>query len=163
LRSYTFSVDVAMAMHHFPWLHFHMRGVGDYERGTRYVVHFTHMPWFAPHQNDIDLSMIDPQMWPQNYTEEVAGTRDGDTIYELHALKDANLARAQVAISPVNGTEWVDASYTDGTQIRMNVTSQPTDGFLLPSHISAEIGYPHMPLSANADFTDYAIGTDAAQ
>ena len=32
LREYTFHVNVAMAMKHFPWLHFHMDGEGDYQR-----------------------------------------------------------------------------------------------------------------------------------
>jgi hypothetical protein len=157
LESYTFEVDVAMAMRHFPWLHFHIQGDGVYERGRRYVVHFTKMPFFAPQPRDVDLSMLDPAMWPQIYTVETAGVDGGDAIFTLHAIKDDSLEEARVTMSPVDGTERVEATYRDGTRIAMTVASNDSDGYLLPSKITAQIDYGHTPLSADADFTRYVV------
>jgi hypothetical protein len=157
LQSYTFEVNVAMAMRHFPWLHFHIQGDGVYERGHRYVVHFTKMPFFAPQPRDVDLSMLDPAMWPQIYAVETAGTDGSDTIFTLHAIKDDSLEEARVTMSPLDGTERVEASYRDGTRIAMTVASSDSDGYLLPSKITAQIDYGLTPLSADADFTHYVV------
>jgi hypothetical protein len=157
LQSYTFHMDIAMAMRHFPWLHFRMEGLGDYRRGDHYVVHLTKMPWFASKIQKIDLSMIDPAMWPNRYRYEQAGQDKGDTIFALHALQDQSLASATVALNPILGARWVDAIYADGTHIHMNVSSNDVDGFLLPVTLTASVDYPTMPLSANANFTDYSI------
>jgi hypothetical protein len=158
LQSYTFEVDVAMAMRHFPWLHFHIQGDGVYERGRRYVVHFTKMPFFAPQPRDVDLSMLDPAMWPGLYTFEAAPSENGnDTIFTLHSIKDESLEEALVTMSPLAGTERVDATYHDGTHIAMTVASNDSDGYLLPTKITAKIDYGSTPLSADADFTHYVL------
>jgi hypothetical protein len=39
----------------------------------------------------------------------------------------------------------------------MNLSSNNVDGFLLPVTLTADVECPHMPLSADADFTDYSI------
>ena len=157
LQSYTFHMNIGMTMRHFPWLHFRMEGLGDYRRGDHYVVHLTKMPWFATKFQKVDLSMIDPTMWPNRYRYEQAGQDKDDTIFALHALQDPSLASAAVALNPTLGARWVDATYTDGTHIHMNLSSNDVDGFLLPVTLTASVDYPTMPLSANANFTDYSI------
>jgi hypothetical protein len=157
LESYTFEVDVAMAMRHFPWLHFHIQGDGVYERGRRYVVHFTKMPFFAPQPRDVDLSMLDPAMWPSTYTVDAAHEDGNDAVFTLHAIKDDSLEAAIVTMSPLDGTERVDATYRDGTHIAMSVASNDSRGYLLPSKISAQIDYGRTPLSADADFSHYVV------
>ncbi len=160
---YTFRLDVAMAMRHFPWLHFHLEGAGVYDPGESYVVHFTSVPWFAPRkQHDADLSMLDPWMWPKHYTFQEVGEANGNRLFELHAINDPTLRSATVAIGPRGKARQVDASYTDGTHIETRVTSSDVDGFFLPATISADIDEPHMALSANADFTNYAFGNAPA-
>jgi hypothetical protein len=157
LQNYTFEVDVAMAMRHFPWLHFHIQGDGIYDRGRRYVVHFTKMPFFAPQPRDVDLSMLDPAMWPGLYTVATADESGGHTIFTLHAVKDDSLEQARVTMSPLDGTEAVDATYSDGTHIAMTVASNDSGGYLLPTKITAQIDYGRTPLSADADFTHYVL------
>ncbi len=157
LQSYTFEVDVAMAMRHFPWLHFHIEGDGVYERGRRYVVHFTKMPFFAPQPRDVDLSMLDPAMWPSIYTVESDADEGGNAVFTLHAIKDESLDEARVTMSPLDGTERVVATYRDGTRIAMSVASDDSAGYLLPTKITAQIDYGGTPLSAAADFTHYVV------
>ncbi|MEO6834607.1 MAG: hypothetical protein ABI231_01695 [Candidatus Tumulicola sp.] len=161
LMSYTFQMDIAMAMRHFPWLHFRMQGLGDYRRGDRYVVHLTNAPPFASKVHDIDLSMIDPSMWPSHYRYEQIGIQDGDTLFALQGLQDASLKSATVALNPVSGAHWADATYSDGMHVHMIVSSNDVDGFLLPASLTAEVDYPHMPLSADASFTNYSITAPA--
>ena len=158
LRNYTFQMDVAMVMRHFPWLHFHMKGDGIYERGSRYEVHFSSMPWFASKvSHNVDLSMIDPSMWPKHYRYYEIAEQGGDTVFALQALTDNSLKAATVALNSTSGAHWVDANYSDGTHIHMNVNSNDLSGFLLPETLTATVDYPHMPLSADADFTQYSF------
>jgi len=157
LHSYTFHMNVAMAMKHFPWLHFHLEGEGTYRRGDRYIVHFTSMPGFASKIHDIDLSMIDPAMWPGHYRYSEAGRQDDDTIFALEPIDDVNLKTASVALNEASGVRWVDATYADGTHIHMIVNSGEFGGFLLPASMSAAVDYPHMPIAAHADFGDYSF------
>ena len=160
--NYTFKLDVAMAMRHFPWLHFHMQGVGLYEPGVSYTVHFTSLPWFVPkNRHDADLSMIDPLMWPKRYLYSQTGQRDGDTIFELHAIDDASLRNATVAIGPGGLARHVATTYSDGTTIDMQVSNSTVDGFLLPVAMKADINEPHLALSASADFKDYDFNSTA--
>jgi hypothetical protein len=155
---YTFKVDVAMAMRHFPWLHFHVSGDGVFQPGVSYVVHFDQVPWFVPRQrHDADLSMLDPLMWPGHFTYEQIGEHNGQRIYALHSL-DASLKSATVALGPRGRASKVDATYNDGTHLDMNVTSSDVNGFLLPATLTASIDEPHMALSANADFKNYEFG-----
>ena len=165
LQSYTFQVSINMAMRHFPWLRFKMEGVGDYLRGDHYLVHLTKKPGFASKMKDIDLSMIDPTMWPKRYRYEKSGEQDGDTLFALQSTQKPNsLQAATVALNPALGAQWVDVTYTDGTHIHMNVTSDTIFGFLLPTTLTADVNYPHMsPLSADASFSNYAITDPALQ
>jgi hypothetical protein len=80
LETFTFHANISMAMRHFPWLHFHMEGLGDYRRGDHYVLRLTGAPSFASRMRQIDLSMIDPGMWPNRYRYTEVGRRDGDTL-----------------------------------------------------------------------------------
>ena len=158
LASFTFKADVAVAMHHFPWMHFRLSGEGRYRRGDSYIVHFTKMPWFASHIHDVDLSMIDPTLWPKDYSYSVVGTEGVDTIFALQALHDPTLTQARVALNEA-GADWVDATYTDGMHIHMAVTADTASGYLLPSKLDVAIDAPHMPLSAQADFSHYQISS----
>jgi hypothetical protein len=158
LHAYTFHMGIAMAMRHFPWLHFRMDGTGEYERGQRYVVHFTGgPPLIASKIHDVDLSMIDPTMWAGRYRYVETGEQDGDTIFSLEAVDDPKLQSASVALNPIDGARWVDATYSDGTHIHMTVNSNDKFGYLLPESVSATVDYPHMPLAADAEFSDYSL------
>jgi hypothetical protein len=154
LPNFTFHADVAVKMHHFPWLRFHLSGDGTYQKGNRYWVHFTKMPFFAKQVHDIDLSMLDPTLWRKNYRYSAVGIDGDDAIFALQALHDPNLDKAQVALND-QGADWVDATYKDGMHIHMAVTPAQTGAYLLPSKMDVTIDYPHMPLSASADFSAY--------
>ncbi|MBV9333331.1 MAG: hypothetical protein JO146_04940 [Candidatus Eremiobacteraeota bacterium] len=160
--NYTFKLDVVMAMRHFPWLHFHMQGIGVYELGVSYTVHFTSVPWFVPkNHNDADLSMMDPLMWPKHYLYQQTGQHDGDTIFELHAIDDPKLRSATVTLGPGGLARDVNATYIDGTTIETQVSNSSVNGFLLPVAMTADINEPHLALSATADFKDYAFNSAA--
>ena len=153
---YTFHMDVAMAMRHFPWLHFKMQGTGSYEPGVSYAVHFTSVPWFMPKDNnDIDLSMLDPMLWPKHFTFQETGQLDGETSFDLRPIDGKSLEDARVTIGPRGRPRHATMSYKDGTRITMDVSVSEFDGFLLPATLTADIDKPHMPLSANAAFNDY--------
>lgn len=159
--SYTFHMDVLMAMRHFPWLHFHMEGIGDYQAGQTYIVHFTTVPWFFPEQrHDADLSMLDPAMWPKRFTYQEIGQSNGGTLFALHALNDPTLKTAIVTLGPYWHARRVDTTYNDGTHIQLSVNSSDIDGFFLPVTLTAQIDEPHLALSANADFTNYDFSPD---
>jgi hypothetical protein len=153
--TYTFHMGIAMAMRHFPWLHFRMEGTGDYARGDRYVVHLTQMPALFSKMHDIDLSMIDPAMWPGRYRSQPQAGQDGVVEYALAALKDPSMRSATVAVGPDGGARWVDAQYTDGMHLHMTLTNDSVNGYVLPVSLSADVDYPHMPMSADASFTNY--------
>lgn len=159
LHAYTFHMNIAMAMRHFPWLHFRLNGDGVYERGERYSVHLTGGPPFvASKLHDVDLTMIDPMMWPGRYRFVEVGQQDADTIFSLEPVDSSTtLHDATVALSPSCGAQWVDVTYTDGTHIHMTVNSDDRLGYLLPESISATVDYPHMPVAADAQFDDYAL------
>lgn len=162
LPGYTFNVDVAMAMRHFPWLHFHVQGVGKYEPGKSYVIHFTKLPWFAPQvAQTTDLSMLDPAMWPTRFLYQETGTDDGNTLYDLRAIDDPTLKSATVALGPRFCTREVNAAYSDGTEIKMNVTFSQVGTFMLPATLTADIHESHLLLSANAAFTGYTFDSDS--
>lgn len=159
LESFTFHADIAMAMRHFPWLHFHMQGTGDYRRGDHYVLRLSGGLPFSSSMHQIDLSMIDPGMWPHRYRYRDIGQNDGDTLFALQALHNSSLKSATVALSPDSGPHWVDAQYADGTHIHMTVGSGDVQGFLLPSTLDADVDRPHMPITAAATFNDYVISS----
>ena len=153
---YTFHMDVAMTMRHFPWLHFKMQGTGSYEPGQSYAVHFTTLPWFVPkQQSDIDLSVLDPTLWPRHFTFQPTGQTNGETSFDLRPIDDPSLEDARVTVGPRGRTRHVAITYKDGTHITMDVSVSEFDGFLLPATLTADIDKPHMPLSASAAFKDY--------
>lgn len=158
-QTYTFHMSVAVAMKHFPWLHFHMDGDGLYRPGDRYKVHFTSGPPMMPQgARDIDLSMLDPSMWPGRYRYEAVGQdRNGDTIFSLEDASSTQLQKGTVALDPLTGTRWVDATYQDGTHIHMDVTCDNALGFIVPESLKATVDYPHMPVVADATFSDYSL------
>ncbi|MGC1379934.1 MAG: hypothetical protein WA814_02780 [Candidatus Baltobacteraceae bacterium] len=156
---FTFQMSVALAMIHFPWLRFHMDGLGRYEPGQTYVVHFAKLPWFAPrHRYDVDLSMLDPAMWPKRFTYRQIGQQNEDTLFELHAINDPTLKSAVVALSPGWCARHLDATYDDGTRVSMSVSFSAVNGFMVPVTLQADIAEPHLALSANADFAGYTFG-----
>lgn len=159
LESFTFHADIAMAMRHFPWLHFHLRGTGDYRRGDHYTLRLSGGLPFSSGMHQIDLSMIDPGMWRSRYRYHVSGEDNGDTLFALQPLHGGSLKTATVAISPFNGARWVDAVYSDGTHIHMTVGSGDVQGYVLPATLDADVDRPHMPISAAATFDDYVISS----
>jgi hypothetical protein len=160
LPSFTFGLDVAMRMRHFPWLGFRMQGIGRYVPGESYVVHFDRLPWFAPRQqHDADLSMLDPGLWPERFTYQLVGEQGGNMIFTLQSLEDPTLTNAVVALGPKWCARQVDAAYNDGTHIKMKVNFSDIDGFRLPASLTAEVDVPHESLSATGNFTDYAFAS----
>jgi hypothetical protein len=157
LQSFTFRANVAMAMRHFPWLHFHVSGTGDYKRGDHYVLRLSGGLPFSSAMHEIDLSMIDPGMWSSRYRYDVTGQRAGDTLFSLQSLHDPGLTAATVALTPLGRADWVDSKYADGTHVHMTVNSNDVEGFSLPASLTADVDRPHMPLSADAKFSDYVI------
>jgi hypothetical protein len=153
--TYTFHMGIDMAMRHFPWFHFRMEGVGDYARGDHYVVHITQTPALFSKMHDIDLSMIDPAMWPKRFRSQRQGDQDGATVYALTALDDPSMRTASVALDADGGARWVDARYSDGMHLHMTLTDSSVGGYLVPVTLDADVDYPHMPMSAAASFTDY--------
>jgi hypothetical protein len=161
--NFTFEMDVAMRMRHFPWLGYHMRGIGRYEPGQSYVVHFTSLPWFAPRkQHDADLSMLDPALWPTRFTYQNVGEENGNTMFDLRSIEDPTLTSATVGLGPSWCARQVELTYNDGTHITMNVKFGDVNGFRLPASLTADVDVPHMSLSANADFTNYSFASNAA-
>jgi hypothetical protein len=160
LPDFTFDIDVAMRMRTFPWLGFHMLGVGKYEHGKQYSVHFTQLPWFAPRpQHYADLSMLDPTMWPTRFIYEKAGEEDGDTLFDLRSLEDPTLTNATVTLGPLGCARKVQAAYNDGSKIDMDVKYGSVDGFMVPASLTASINVPHVSLSASGVFKDYSFAT----
>jgi hypothetical protein len=153
--TYTFHMGIDMAMRHFPWLHFRMAGTGDYARGDRYVVHLTQTPALFSKMHDIDLSMIDPAMWPKRYRAVLQNERDGLSVYALNALDDPSMRTASVALDPGGCARWVDAQYTGGMHLHMILKNSSVNGYVVPVSLNADVDYPHMPMSADASFTDY--------
>jgi hypothetical protein len=163
LPSFTFGMDVAMRMRHFPWLGFRMQGTGSYEPGKSYVVHFSKLPWFAPRQqHDADLSMLEPALWPTRYIYKKRGEENGNTMFDLRSITDPTLTSATVGLGPKWCARHVEAAYDDGTRINMNVNFSDIDGYMLPVSLAADIDVPHESLSATADFKNYVFASSTS-
>ncbi len=161
LSAYTFHMRVAMAMRHFPWLHFHIDGEGRYVRGEDYVVHFNSMPFFVRGIRQIDLSPLDPSIWPKQYDIVATDAHDGMTTFTLRPRKqdprDPNpLVEALVTLDSNYSTREVDLRYRSG-EIRMDITLAEIQGFRLPASGVVGVDMPGQSLSARASFTDYTI------
>jgi hypothetical protein len=162
LRSYTFDLHVNVVVHTFPAIHFHLDGVGTYERPQHVMVHFTHVPWFGRGFERVDLAAFDPRTWPDQYTITVAH-RDGD-VTEL-AMRDraqSALKRALATIDTHAGVRQMVWEYDYGGRIQVDVAHQNVSGFTLPSEEDAQIVMPHVKASAHAEFTNYRVVSDAA-
>jgi hypothetical protein len=160
LPDFTFDIDVTMRMRTFPWLGFHMEGLGKYEQGKQYTVHFTKLPWFAPRpQHYADLSMLDPAMWPTRFIYTKAAEQDGDTLFDLRSLEDPTLTSAAVTLGPLGCARKVQAAYNDGSKVDMDVKYGSIDGFMVPASLTATINVPHVSLSASGVFKDYSFAT----
>lgn len=167
LRAYTFHADVAMQMQTFPWLRFHLDGTGNYERGRRYDIQFDRTPVFARNIKSIDLSALDPTMWPKRYFVSVEGQRDGMTTFLLRTREtdpsNPNpLVAADVTLDGNDATRTVDLHYESG-EIQMNLTPANTEGYQLPATFDVIVRLPGKNLNAHAAFTDYSITNEAAK
>lgn len=161
LTAYSFHFDAAMAMKHFPWLHFHLAGDGEYIRGERYVVDFTQTPFFARNVKQVDLSPLDPSMWAKQYSVSIAAQSDGTTTFCLHKLhpdpQDQHpLVDALVTLDAQHATRDVVLHYSDG-QIHLVLSPAETQGYRLPASFTADINMPGENLTAQANFSDYTI------
>lgn len=161
LTAYSFHMDAAMAMRHFPWLHFHVAGTGEYRRGQDYVVHLTQMPFFARGNDQIDLSPLDPSMWEKQFTIGSV-TQHGDmTTFVLHERatdsQDQNpLVEALVTLDAQQSTRDVVMLYAHG-EVHLILTLSDTEGYRLPATLSAVIDMPGEALVAHANFSNYTI------
>jgi hypothetical protein len=163
LDAYSFHLDAAMAMKHFPWLHFHIAGEGQYVRGERYVVTFTQLPFFARSVKQVDLSPLDPSMWSKQFIVTVAARSDGITTFLLRKrerdVRDPNpLIEALVTLDAQHATRDVVLRYSTG-QIHLILTPAETQGYRLPAAFSADIDMPGEALTAQAKFSDYSIAS----
>ncbi len=161
LTEYTFGMSVAMRMRHFPWLGFHLGGDGRYVRGETHVVNFRKVPFFAKGFNQVDLSPLDPCIWPRLYAVTVLGTRNGMSTFSLRPQKvdprDKNpLIEAIVTLDSTDSTREVLLHYSNGS-IVMTLTPASIDGYRLPCSADVSIDMPGRSLSAHADFTNYAL------
>ena len=163
LTAYTFHMDVTLAMHHFPWLHFRLSGEGQNVRGERYIVKFTTMPFFAKRLNEIDLSELDPRMWDKQYIVRLVDQQNSTATFSLTSRdegqdqKSASLKDALVTLDANYATRTVVLQYANGGNITLNLTPESTSGYLLPATGEAQINMPGEALSAHASFTDYAV------
>jgi hypothetical protein len=161
LTAYSFHLDAAMAMKHFPWLHFHLAGDGEYIRGERYVVDFTQAPFFARNVKQVDLSPLDPSMWPKEYSVSVVALNESSTTFQLRKLEqdpqDTHpLVDALVTLDAQHATRDVVLHYTDG-EIHLVLSPGETQGYRLPASFTADIDMPGEDLTAQANFSDYTI------
>jgi hypothetical protein len=167
LAAYTFHMNVALAMHHFPWLHFHISGTGQNVRGRRYVVRFTKMPFFARGLHTIDLSALDPSMWQSRYTVRLVTRRGSMTMFSLLPRgtgkeRQNQLRVAYVTLDANYATRSVALYYLNGGSITLDLSPGSTSGYWLPATVVAQIDMPGEVLSAHATLTDYAIVSQQA-
>jgi hypothetical protein len=165
LGAYTFALNVAMRMRHFPWLRFRMAGTGEYLRGQAYSVTFTQRPSFAEAFKNVDLSALDPSMWSHSYTIQFAGAKAGVSTFFLWPRRnDAQqadpLREAVVSLDSSYSTRSVLLHYTDG-DIQLDVTPARVGEYRLPFTSDVSIDMPGHDLSARAEFSDYSITSRA--
>ena len=161
LTEYTFTMNVALTMRHFPWLRFGMAGAGRYVRGRLHVVHFTKMPFFARGFDHVDLSPLDPCMWPRSYVVSFLGKRGDMRVFSLRPRRtdpnDANpLVEGIVTLDPAYSTHDVLLKYAHG-DIQLALTSAAVNGFRLPAAADVSINMPGQALLGHASLTNYAL------
>lgn len=165
LVQYTFNMNVAMRMRHFPWLRFSIAGTGQYVRGRSHIVRFTSMPFFAKGFHKVDLSPVDPCMWPSSYVVRLAEKSDGMTTFLLRPRqvdpKDKNpMVEAFVTLDQAYSTRKVVMYYTHGN-IQLALTPAAVGEYRLPTSADVSIDMPGQTLSAHADLTHYVITRQA--
>ena len=169
LVEYTFQMKVAMKMRHFPWLRFGIAGTGKYVRGQAHIVRFTKLPLFAKGLHQIDLSSMDPCMWPKSYAVSLSEKSGGMTTFLLRPLKtnprDPNpMVDALVTLDSADSTREVIVHYSRGS-IALQLTPTAIGEYRLPASADVSINMPGQALSAHAELTNYAItrqGADVA-
>lgn len=167
LSEYTFKMNVALKMRHFPWLRFDIAGDGRYVRGHMHLVRFTQMPFFARGFHQIDLSPLDPCMWPKQYTVSLVKARDGMSTFLLRPRRtdprDKNpLVEAFATLDSASSTRVLNLHYTQGT-IRLVVTPAQIERYRLPVSANVSINMPGESLSAHATLTKYNITRQTAR
>jgi hypothetical protein len=165
LEAYTFTVNVAMRMRHFPWLRFRMAGTGEYFRGRAYSITFTQRPSFAKGIKNVDLSPLDPSMWSRDYTIQFAGVQAGTRTFILRprvvdTQQPDPLQEAVVSLDSGYSTRTVVMHYSDG-DIQFDVTHARVQGYRLPIASDVSIDLPGHDLDAQAAFSDYSITSRA--
>lgn len=165
LVSYTFNMDVAMRMRHFPWLRFHMSGPGRYARGRAYRVTFTHMPPFARGYQTVDLAPLDPSLWRKLYRVHLVEKNGGMMTFALtprtvDPQQQNPLTVAYVTLDSGYSTRKADMRYKKG-DIQLTDTLGRVQGYRLPSTGDVSIDMPGNDLDAHATFSDYAITRQA--
>jgi hypothetical protein len=166
LVEYTFDMNVALRMRHFPWFRFSIAGNGHYVRGQAHIVRFTKMPVFARGFHQIDLSPLDPCMWPNSYVASLDGTRGGMTTFLLRPKRvdpqDKNpMVEALVTLDAEDSTREVTLHYARGS-ITLALTPAAVGEYRLPSNADVTIDMPGQSLSAHADLSDYVITRQTA-
>jgi hypothetical protein len=161
LVSYSFNMNVAMRMRHFPWLRFRMAGEGQYARGRVYYVTFTKMPPFARGYKSVDLAPLDPSLWPGRYRVQLAKKSGGMMTFVLTPRRsdpsDQNqLTAAYVTLDSRYSTRKADLRYGKGS-IEITDTLQRVGEYRLPASGDVSIDLPGNSLAAQAAFTDYTI------
>jgi hypothetical protein len=161
LLAYDFEISVALRMQHFPWLRFHIAGAGEYDRGKEYTVKFTKLPFFAKGPDTIDLSALDPSMWPAKYVFSLVGMRGPMMTFVLRPKEDQGTAEdplidALVTLDANYATREVVLRYRDGA-IKLALRPQAVQGYRLPVSADVTIDMPGRHLSAQATFSNYTI------
>jgi hypothetical protein len=162
VRSYTFNVHVDFALRTFPYLAFHLDGVGKYERPNLYSVTFQHVPWFIKGFNSIKMDAMEPVTWPKTY-DVVALTHDGSrALIEMKDKTDGHVKGVHAEIDD-DGLREVRWSYVNGGVITVDVNPTHVSGIPLPQTERADIQVPGYHITAHASFDGYAVTTDDAQ
>jgi hypothetical protein len=160
-------MDVALAMHHFPWLHFRVAGEGWNIRGQQFKVHFIKTPSFARALNEVDLSALDPRMWKSRYVVDLVSRQESMTTFSLRPLAEDRdqknaLKDALVTLDDNYATRTLVLHYANGGSITLNLTPESKNGYLLPVTAEAQIDMPGQSLTAEASFSDYALDSGPA-
>jgi hypothetical protein len=162
LAASTFTVRATMRMRHFPWLRFHLSGTGQFVRGERYEVSFTRVPFFAKAFSHVDLSSLSPRMWRNRYVVRLRGYDGSNAVYALRDPADTSLRVALVTVNRDSGISQVDLQYTNGSDVQLAVSTNRTDGYLVPAKIYGTVNTPLESLDVAATFGDYAFRESTA-
>lgn len=162
IKSYTFDLHVAIRVHTFPELRFHLDGTGEYQRPSHCVIHFKHLPWFGKGFENVSLGPLDPSSWPRQYDITVV-ERSGDvTTLSMHDRVKSPLTEARAKLDARSGLRQLVWTYDYGGRIQLDVNPHDVSGFALPETEDADIVMPRFKVSAHADFKNYRLVADEA-